>query len=257
MTWWRREAYLFAYALQLLTRLPIPPLGPSPPDALARAAKYFPIVGLLVGVLAAMILLLSGLVLKGALPALLAIGGGIAITGAFHEDGLADAADGLGGGSTPERRLEIMKDSRTGSYGVIALGLVLAIKIAALTEIKPPIAAAIALIAAHGGARAAAVVVMAFLRYAGDLEAAKLKPAVEGVLRPEMLAAIAFVAPTLVFMHPGVALTAVAAGGLAAVWPALAARKLIGGYTGDVLGAVEQAFEAGFLLGASAAWGWS
>ena len=254
MTGWRREANLFLYAVQLLTRLPTPTLAAGPPDALARSAKYFPVVGMLVGGLAAAILLLSGLVLRGALPALLAIAGGVVITGAFHEDGLADAADGLGGGSTRERRLEIMKDSRTGSYGVIALVVVLAIKIAALAEIASPVAAAVALIAAHGGGRAAAVVLMALQRYAGDIEAAKLRPSAAGVTGLEMLAAIVFVLPLLAFMRPAAAMTAVVAGALAAAWPALAARRLIGGYTGDILGAAEQAFEAGFLAGASVAW---
>jgi adenosylcobinamide-GDP ribazoletransferase len=247
------EARLFVHAAQLLTRLPTPRVDAPPPDALARSAKYFPLVGEIVGGLASVVFLLAGLAFTGALPALLAVAAGIAITGAFHEDGLADTADGLGGGLSRSRRLEIMKDSRIGTYGALALGLSLAIKILALAQIAPPAAAAVALIAAHGGGRAAAVAAMAGLSYAGDVEAAKLKPVAIGVGRAEMLIAIALTLPALLFMRPAAALAAVLAGCLAALWPALMARRLIGGYTGDILGAIEQAFEAGFLVGAALA----
>ncbi len=252
-----REGRLFVYAVQLLTRLPTPALVPPSPDALAHSAKYFPLVGMLVGAMAASILLLASLGLNGALPALLAVGVGIAITGAFHEDGLADTADGLGGGSTPARRLEIMKDSRTGTYGIIALGLVLAIKVAALTEITPPLTAAVALIAAHAGGRAATVIVMARQRYARDPGTAKVKPGAVGITHADLLIAVVLALPPLLLMPSAGALGGVIVGGVAASWPALSARKLIGGYTGDVLGAVEQAFEAGFLVGASVAYGGS
>jgi adenosylcobinamide-GDP ribazoletransferase len=244
-----REARLILYALQLLTRLPTPELGAPAPDSQARAAKYFPLVGILVGALVAMVLLLGRRVFGGAVPPLLAIGAGILLTGAFHEDGLADAADGLGGGSTPKRRLEIMKDSRIGTYGVIALVLVLALKAAALDQIAPPIAAAI--IAAHAGGRAACVIVMARLRYAGDPDAAKLRPAAVTVTVPEMLIAIVIAVLPLLLMPATGALTGLALGGMAAAGVALSAKARIGGYTGDVLGAVEQVFEAGFLVGAS------
>jgi len=250
----RREARLLVFAAQLLTRLPTPAQKLPAPDALARSAKYFPLVGMLIGAMAASILLLSGLGLKGALPALLAVGAGALITGAFHEDGLADAADGLGGGATPARRLEIMKDSRTGTYGVVALALVLAIKVAALTDIEPRAAAAVTLIAAHAGGRAAAVVVMARQHYARDPDDAKLKPSAMGVTLAETLVAIVLALLPLLLMQPGAALAAVLTGGMAAAGMALVARRLIGGYTGDVLGAVEQVFEAGFLVGASFVW---
>ncbi len=98
------------------------------------------------------------------------------VTGGFHEDGLADTADGLGGGQTPARRLEIMKDSRIGTYGALALGLVLAIKVAALAAL-PLTPAALALVAAHGAGRVAAVVVMVLGRHVGDRDDAKCKPA--------------------------------------------------------------------------------
>ena len=121
----RREVALFLTAVQLLTRVPTPGIAGFQPDWVARSARYYPLVGALVGAVAALVLLGAARLWTGALPALLAVAGGVLLTGAFHEDGLADAADGLGGGATRERRLHIMKDSRIGSYGALALGVVL------------------------------------------------------------------------------------------------------------------------------------
>jgi adenosylcobinamide-GDP ribazoletransferase len=134
------------------------------------------------------VLLATGQLWSGPLPALLAVATGVLVTGGFHEDGLADTADGLGGGQTPARRLEIMKDSRVGTYGVLALGLVLAIKVAALATL-PLATAALALVAAHGAGRVAAVVVMVLGRHVSDRDDAKYKPAPDGVRPFELLIA--------------------------------------------------------------------
>ena len=246
-----REAKLLVYAVQLLTRLPTPRSLDYEPDIIARSAKYFPLVGQFVGLLAAAVLILASRIWSGALPSLLAIGAAILITGAFHEDGLADTADGLGGGSSREQRLAIMKDSRIGTYGMIALVLCLALKVLALAGI-PPAQAALVLIAAHGGARWATVTAMVMLPYGGDPASAKLTSATARVNGVELLIATAFALWPLALMNIRAALAATVLGVVAGAWPALKARRLIGGYTGDVLGAVEQLFEAGFLVGAAA-----
>src|SRR5205809_570114 len=126
-----RQLKLFFCALQFLTRLPAPSFADVQPDWITRAARYYPAVGVPEGAICAGVLLATGQLWSGSLPALLAVATGVLVTGGFHEDGLADTADGLGGGQTPFRRLEIMKDSRVGTYGVLALGLTLAIKVAA------------------------------------------------------------------------------------------------------------------------------
>lgn len=181
--------------------------------------------------------------------ALLAVAAGVAMTGGFHEDGLADTADGLGGGQTRARRLEIMKDSRLGSYGALTLGLTLALRVAALAMLVSlsPWVAAVALVASHGLGRAAAVAAMALMPYGGDPGMAK-----EG--RPDRASIAGLAVAVLVALWP-LALLPVAAGvvgvtaGLAVgAVPAWQAQRLIGGRTGDVLGAVEQMFEVGFLL---------
>ena len=245
-----RQLKLFFCALQFLTRLPAPSFADFQPDWITRSARYYSLVGILVGTICAGVLLLAGRLWSGPLPALLAIAAGVLITGGFHEDGLADTADGLGGGQTPARRLEIMKDSRVGTYGVLALGLVLAIKVAALASL-PLATAALALVAAHGAGRVAAVVVMVLGRHVSDRDDAKYKPAPDGVRPSELLvAAVLGLWPLALLGWAGLAGAVVGAVFAAAL--ALSARRLIGGHTGDVLGGVEQAAELGVLLGVSA-----
>ncbi|TCS17455.1 adenosylcobinamide-GDP ribazoletransferase [Caulobacter sp. BK020] len=245
-----RQLKLFFCALQFLTRLPAPSFADFRPDWITRAARYFPLVGILVGAIGAGVLLAAGQLWSGALPSLLAVAAGVLVTGGFHEDGLADTADGLGGGQAPARRLEIMKDSRVGTYGVLALGLLLAIKVAALASL-PLATAALALVAAHGAGRVAAVAVMVLGRHVSDRDDAKYKPAPEGVRPVELLiAAVLGLWPLTLLGWPGLAGAAV--GTLLAAILALTARRLIGGHTGDVLGGIEQAGELGVLLGVSA-----
>lgn len=251
-----RELDRLACAAQFLTRLPLPGPRAWNDELLARSARYFPLVGLLVGGLVAAVFLLARQVWPtGILPALLAVAAGTLVTGGFHEDGLADTADGLGGGQTPEQRLTIMKDSRLGTYGALALGMVLAARVGAIGELAAGWTAVGAVIAAHGLGRAAAVAVMCGMPYAADPAASKLKPVARDVRGHEVAIALAFGLAPLVLLTPGMAFLAVLLGVIAALWPALAARRLIGGYTGDVLGAVEQAFETAFLLGVAAAAG--
>jgi len=244
-----RQAQLFFCALQFMTRLPTPRMPGFQPDWIARSSPYYPVVGWIAGAICAAVMLAASRFWPGLPAAILAVGAGLLVTGGFHEDGLADTADGLGGGQTPARRLEIMKDSRTGSYGVLALWTALSLKAILLAGLAPW-RAALVLILAHGLARAFAVVVMALLNYAGDPEAAKLKPAPLGVRPMEALIALALgVAPLLAFLPMinivvGLILATCAAGVVAFL-----ARRLIGGFTGDVLGAVQQVAEVGLLLG--------
>jgi adenosylcobinamide-GDP ribazoletransferase len=249
----RRELDRLACALQFMTRLPAPALRDWSAELFARSARYFPLVGLAVGALSGGVLLLARRIWPaGALPAILAVAAGVLVTGGLHEDGLADTADGLGGGRTAAQRLAILKDSRLGAYGGLALGLVLAIRAGALAEMRDPLRAALALVAAHAGARAAAVVAMAALPYAADPAASKLADGTRDVRLPEVLIALLIGLAPLALLPPAAAAAGVATAALAALWPAIAARRLIGGCTGDILGAVEQAFETAFLLAAAA-----
>lgn len=247
-----RQFQLFLCAVQFLTRVPTPALQGFEPDWISRSARYFPLVGLLVGLVCAGVFWASSQVWSGWLPALLAIAAGVLVTGAFHEDGLADTADGLGGGSTVARRLAIMKDSRIGTYGALALGLVLAIKAAALASL-PAGLGAWALVAAHAGGRGAAVLAMRLLPHVAEARSAKWKPAASGLSLTEVLIALGVAGLPLALSPDGVVLAGLAVGASLAAALGFAARRLLGGYTGDVLGGVEQVFELGLILGVAAA----
>lgn len=248
------ELRRLACAVQFLTRLPTPRVAWSD-DLVARSARYFPLVGLIVGGVCALVYLAARWMWPGGLLApLLAVAAGVVITGAFHEDGLADTADGLGGGQTPARRLEIMKDSRVGTYGVLALGLTLAAKVCALGVVESASAVVAVLLCAHAGGRGVAVAAMTWTPYAADPAASKLEPGVRGVRPLEAVLALAIGAAPFLFLSPLAAAVCAAAGVAAAAVPVLAARRLIAGHTGDVLGAVEQAFELGVVLAAAALW---
>jgi adenosylcobinamide-GDP ribazoletransferase len=245
------QLILLRVAVQFLTRFPVPPFAVFDPGWITRSARYFPLVGQAVGALSALVLLASGRVWSGALPALLAVAAGVLVTGAFHHDGLADTADGLGGGRDVATRLAIMKDSRIGSYGALALILSLALEVAALGSLGPA-EAAIGLVTAHGGGRFAAVLALFLLRPVADRADAKYKPTPEGV-RPAELALAALLAVWPFFLcRPSAAAAGLIAGAILAGIVAALARRLLGGYVGDTLGAIEQMFELGCLLGLAA-----
>ncbi len=175
----------------------------------------------------------------------------ILLTGALHEDGLADTADAFGGGANPERRLEIMKDSRIGTYGALALIAVLALKASSLASIGP-VSVVGALIAAYAGGRLAAVLTLASLPYAGG-DNVKVSRAPSRMTMVELAVAIATgLIVGFCVMDAAVFIAATIVAVVAAAIVALIARRKIGGYTGDVLGAVEQVYEATFLAFAAA-----
>jgi adenosylcobinamide-GDP ribazoletransferase len=246
----RRQVDLLLCAAQFLTRLPTPRLTRFEADWTTRSARYFPLVGQLVGAISGLVFFGASQLWSGLTAAILALGAGVLATGGFHEDGLADTADGLGGGQTAEQRLAVMKDSRVGTYGVLALVLSLGAKAAALASLAPLTGAAV-LLTAHGCARAAAVTAMRATPYAPQGEAGKWKPVPKGVSSGETLIAVLIALWPLALIPPAAGALGVLAGAAAAAVVAVSAQRLIGGHTGDILGAEEQVFELGFLLAAA------
>jgi adenosylcobinamide-GDP ribazoletransferase len=248
------QARHFLNAVQFLTLIPVRSPDTLDDDWLLRAVKYFPLVGVLIGVASALVFSLASMVWGGVIPALLAVATSAALTGALHEDGLSDTADGLGGGRSVNARLAIMKDSRIGTYGALVLGLGVSLRVAALASL-PPLVGVAALIAVHSVARFPPIIVLRVLSHAGDTASAKVSYAGAPVRVAEMIFGAAVV---LLALLPLLAwsIFAVIAGlliGAALVtWLCRLSRRLVGGYTGDVLGAVEQMFEIGFLLGVAA-----
>jgi adenosylcobinamide-GDP ribazoletransferase len=237
--------------LGLLTRLPIRPHGEVAGPDIARAGRVMPLAGALIGLVGAAAFWLSDAFgLPPLASGLLAVAATILFTGAFHEDGLADAADGLGAVTPRARRLEIMRDSRVGTYGALALVLSVGLRVAALDAIAAPGAAAAALISAHAAARALLPAVMAWtpLARADGLAAGAGRPESAQVgVALGLGAAIA-----LILLGFGAAIAALVLAGLAAAAMAWLARAQLGGYTGDVLGAIEQVGEVAVLLAAAA-----
>lgn len=238
---WARLRDQVLSALALLTRLPLPGHRPAG----AEAAWAWPLVGALLGLLAAM--LASGLLALGipSGPVAAAVLAALALlTGALHEDGLSDTADGLLGGRSRERRLEIMKDSRIGSFGALALGLVMLASWSALEALIARGAFWGPLIAAAALSRAPMAVAMAALPPArpGGLSAGTGRPS------PAVAGAAAGLALVLTLLTLGsAALAPVLAAALLPALLALAAQRMIGGQTGDILGACQQLAFAGAL----------
>lgn len=246
----------FHQALGFLTILPVKgKAGLSADNGLFSYARFFPAVGILIGLLSGSVFYLASLIWTGLVPALLAVIASMIATGALHEDGLADTADAFGGGWTREQRLAIMKDSRLGTYGVLALGLATALRVCALVALPPGIVF-FALIANHAGARFAPVVVLATQSYAGDPSTAKTSYAATRLPVSEvhhaLLWALLAVIPILL-MRPLALIVGLIFGAASSLALTLYSRKAIGGYSGDVLGAIEQVFEIGCLLGLAAA----
>lgn len=245
-----REARAALMAVMFLTRIPVPSLPDFRDEDLQAAARWFPAVGALVGAAQAAVLLLAALLLPPLAAALLALAAALMITGAFHEDGLADAVDGLGGGYTRERVLTIMKDSRIGSFGAAALIIALALQAVALAEL---VAVPAAIIAAHAASRFVALSIMATQDYVRDDDSARAKPMATRIgLGGLCFAAVAVLLPAL-FLPWQAACAGAGAMLVARLYWGWVCQRRLGGYTGDMLGAAQQiSFTAG-LLGVVAA----
>jgi len=232
----------FQLALGFLTRIPVSLSAAPGPNALARSMRLFPLVGALIGAAIGGVDLLAGKALPPLPSALLAVGFGLLLTGALHEDGLADCADGFGGGRDKDGKLAIMRDSRIGAYGTLALILSVGLRASAVAQAVNP---AGALIVAHALSRALLPGLMVLLVPAS---ATGLAASAGRAGKSDFLIALALAvllsAPLLGFWL--VPVLGVAGLSLAAM--ALLARRHIGGYSGDVLGALQQTCEIAVLL---------
>lgn len=237
----------FASALMLLTRVPVAwLLRDNPPEPLSRCIWAFVPVGLLMGACGGFVFWLCVRVgLPQSIAAILTIAAQIMICGGLHEDGLADFFDGLGG-RTQERRLEIMRDSRIGSFGALSLLLGIGLKIVSLAHYHTPAYAFAALLAAGAGGRAAMVFIILRLRpvrrdgLAHELQARPLMPGI--------IVIIAAGLATWLLLPPMIATVTIVGAGLVALAMALHLRRTLGGYTGDTLGATETLAEITMLV---------
>ena len=243
---------LFFTALQFFTRLPIPRWVGFDPAWLNQASRYFPLVGVVVALITGVVYTIAFKLFPPVIAAILSTAAGIYVTGAFHEDGFADACDGFGGGTTPERVIEIMTDSRVGAFGAIGIAMMLVLKCATLSALPAPVVVT-ALLVAHPLSRLAAISLVRFMDYAKA--SGKAKPVALGIADRDLaIAALITLLPIVLFgaidLMPWYG---IAAGMLPVAgmwwWAMRFFQRRLGGYTGDCLGAAQQVTEVAFYLG--------
>ncbi|WP_313081668.1 adenosylcobinamide-GDP ribazoletransferase [Pulveribacter sp.] len=258
----------YLLAVQFFTRVPVTGrlaawVGYSP--ALLRASSgHFPGVGWLVGLLAlgvyaAVYLALAGGPLAGAVAAALSTVATLLMTGGFHEDGLADVADGLGGAYDAARALEIMKDSRIGAFGAMALVVALVTKLALLAQLGGHglLAPVVALAGAHPLSRLWPLLTIRALPHVGDSATSKSKPLADRIAGRALAVAALWALPPLLLvgwlLGAAVAAAALLGSAVGAAWMHWRFVRRLRGFTGDCLGASQQLAELGFYLGAAMA----
>lgn len=235
----RHQAELFFIALGFLTRIPVPATLEYSQEKLNNASRYFTLVGLVIGLLCAAVFLTVSWMTHPAIGILFSMIAGIFITGAFHEDGLADTADGLGGGWTVEQKLTIMKDSRLGTYGAVALWFALSAKFLLLSHIS---SVALAIIAAHTASRVMPIAIMFTMTYVTDPDKSKVKPLAESRQLSEILFNLFLGGSALLLLGSAIFPVMISLVVLFVMYRRFLDKQM-GGYTGDALGASQQLAE--------------
>jgi adenosylcobinamide-GDP ribazoletransferase len=265
----KKEVRIFFTALMFLTRIPVPRHIDHSPQWLRKTPKYYPLIGIIVGAICALVFLVFDRWISENIGILASMIAGLLVTGAFHEDGFADACDGFGGGWTKDKILSIMKDSRLGSFGVIGLLSILSAKFLLLKEIPQytpdldhPTSNVfinyhffiLVLIAGQSMSRLMPVLIIQFSTYVTGPDLSKSKPVADSRLGwTDAGVALVFSLLPFIFL-PGYYLLAFLPALFTTYAWALYCKKWIGGYTGDCLGAAQQLSETVFYLAVIALW---
>ena len=240
---WRYQWELFLLAVSFFSRLPVPANLPYSESRMNQAGRYFALVGVVLGLLCAATFWLLSSVFPVSVAIVLTMVFSLLLTGAFHEDGLTDMADGIGGGMTVERRLSIMKDSRIGTYGAATLVMALLAKFVFWGELVHEPKFLLMIVVAYTASRALAATLIYDMPYVSASDTSKSKPLANKQSSLEV--AILLLTGGLVTLFLGVTLAAVIVLVLAVFrygfkrW----LTKRIGGFTGDCLGAAQQLSE--------------
>ncbi|MDB5158792.1 MAG: cobalamin synthase [Mucilaginibacter sp.] len=259
----KKELQIFFTAVSYYTRIPVPALLPYTPGFLNASSRYITLIGWIAGFFSFGVFYLTNHIFNISIALVLSIASSILLTGALHEDGFADVCDGFGGGWTKDRILEIMKDSRLGTYGTIGIILIIALKFLALQQLTN-IARSdfwvllLIFIVPHAISRFTAISLIYSYPYAGKEEGSKTKPVTE---TPDMynfwiallFALIPLGALVIISHKPWLLLVIIALYIQKLVMGKYFNRK-IGGYTGDCLGAVQQVAELVSYMSIIAVW---
>ena len=241
--WLKYQCELFALAVSFFSRLPIPSSTPYSDERMNRSGRFFALVGLLLAVLCSLVYWLAALIFPANIAVFIVMVFSLLLTGAFHEDGLTDMADGIGGGMTKDRRLAIMKDSRIGTYGATALFMALFGKWLLLVELSGMASVILVLLVSYSLSRAVAASLIYDMPYVSDLDTSKSKPLANKQTLPELtFLFLCGLLPALVFgftVFFSLLLLALVFRFLFKQW--LMSR--LGGFTGDCLGAAQQLME--------------
>lgn len=251
----RNEIKIFFTALMFYTRIPCPKNIDHHPDYINKATRYFPLIGWIVGAISFLFYWASSFLFDTNIATIISLIAGVLTTGAFHEDGLTDVFDGFGGGWTKEKILNIMKDSRVGAYGAIAIVFLLLLKFIGLNNLVATkqfsnFQILLFFITYHSVARLAAINIVFTSTYSRDDETSKVKPIAKTHSAVEIFGAYFFGLFPLVYLaYFNVKFLIVL---LPLILLCFFARryfiKWIDGYTGDCLGAVEQLAELTIIL---------
>ncbi|WP_253680115.1 adenosylcobinamide-GDP ribazoletransferase [Tenacibaculum mesophilum] len=251
----KRQIHYFLTAVLFFTRIPCPKWVDHSPEILNKSSRYFSLVGIVVGSIAALAYFAFSYIFPTDIAIVISMISSIWITGAFHEDGFADVCDGFGGGWTKEKILTIMKDSRLGTFGVSGLVFILAIKFLALYHLQNlSIDLILVIISGHSISRFIATVLLYTHDYVRDIDSSKIKPTTKQMSSKSLLISAIFgVVPLFFFQKPTVFLV---------LLPLLLTyfymghffKKWIGGQTGDCAGALQQVSEIVFYLSLLALW---
>ena len=253
----KKEIRIFTTAVMFFTRIPCPPQKDFHESDLNEASRYLGVVGIIVGALSFLVYWGAIQFLPVNVSVILAIAASVIITGAFHEDGFADSLDGFGGGWEKEKILEIMKDSRVGSFGVVGLILLFLLKVSLLsyliTVFNDTLIILGLFIGSHSISRSAAAMLMSFLEYAQADEASKVKALTDPMNGFSLnFLILTGSAPILFFLPVWEFFLALIPVFLVAAVCGRYYKKKIGGYTGDCLGATQQICELTFLIAIAA-----
>ena len=241
------EIHTFLTALTFFTRIPSPGSSSFSEERQTRCAAYLPLIGWVVGGFAALIFAGANFVFPNSVAIVLSIAATVWLTGALHEDGFADFCDGFGGGWTKERILEIMKDSRLGTYGAVGLWILFSLKGLCLHEM-PVAEVGLTLVAGHGLSRFFSVSFMLTHSYVGGGAASKAGPLCARMSKTGFaFAGLTGLLPLILFKQPGIFLCLLPMAFIHWLLGRSLTRR-IGGYTGDCLGASQQISEIAFYL---------
>jgi len=254
----KRELQIFFTALMFYTRIPCPKWVNHDPEYLNLSTRYFPLIGWIVGGTSWLVFSLSLYIFPGEISILLSMVASILMTGAFHEDGLADVCDGFGGGWTKEKILLIMKDSRVGTYGVVGLVFVLVLKFYSLSQLvfNDIYSYGLIIVTAHALSRLAAVGIIFMTSYARENEDSKAKPVAQQLSAKNFIIAIFWTvipAAALLYSHTAFIIMIIPVV-IMTVYLRYYFIKWIGGYTGDCLGATQQITEVIIYLSLIVIW---